>query len=102
MPNILCGAEEKVKPLIFTIFFPGPYLYLSGGGPDFGKVNWIRKIWRFDVSKLYSPWEAVGELFEFRRSHAMVILENKLYIFGGFGKFRTKNTQMHSLDLTSG
>ncbi|CAG5119839.1 unnamed protein product [Candidula unifasciata] len=80
----------------------GPYVYISGGGPDFGKVNWIRQIWRFDVSKPYAPWETVGDLIEFRRNHTMVILNWKLYIFGGFGKFRTKNVQMHSLDLNSG
>ncbi|XP_005109726.1 kelch-like protein 21 [Aplysia californica] len=77
----------------------GPYVYLSGGGPGFGKVNWIRKLWRFDCSCESDRWQAVGELFETRRHHAMVAIGNKLYIFGGFGKFRVKNSELDCFDL---
>ena len=78
-------------------------MYVSGGGPGFGKVNWIRKVWRFDCcADGGERWTAVGELSETRRHHAMVAVGNKLYIFGGFGKFRTRNSELDCLDLDSG
>ncbi|GFN81352.1 kelch-like 35 [Plakobranchus ocellatus] len=80
----------------------GCCIFLSGGGPSFGKVNWIRKIYRYDVSKTSPQWEAVGELYEMRRYHAMVAIESKLYIFGGFGKFRTKNCKLDCFNISSG
>ncbi|XP_059140248.1 kelch-like protein 12 [Physella acuta] len=81
----------------------GPYVYLCGGGPKFGGVNWIRKIWKFDPTKPSSQrWTSVGVLEETRRHHSMVAVENKLYIFGGFGKFRMKNSKLESFDLQTG
>lgn len=78
-------------------------MYLCGGGPKFGGVNWIRNIWKFDTTKPSSQrWTSVGVLKETRRHHAMVAVENKLYIFGGFGKFRMKNSKLESFDLQTG
>ena len=77
-------------------------MYLSGGGPSFGKVNWIRKLYRYDLSKTLSAWETIGDLYETRRHHAMVAVGSKLYIFGGFGKFRTKNLKLDCFDTLSG
>uniref|UniRef100_A0A0B7BEI1 BACK domain-containing protein n=1 Tax=Arion vulgaris TaxID=1028688 RepID=A0A0B7BEI1_9EUPU len=95
-------VEKPGFNLSSALCVSGPYVYLSGGGPAFGKINWIKQVWMFDMSKPCSRWVTVCDLIEFRRSHAMVIVGKKLYIFGGFGKFRCKNTQLHSLDLVKG
>ncbi|KAK3794556.1 hypothetical protein RRG08_003706 [Elysia crispata] len=80
----------------------GCCVYLSGGGPSFGKVNWIRKLYKYDLSKILSQWEPIGDLYETRRHHAMIAVGSKLYIFGGFGKFRTKNLKLDCFDTLSG
>lgn len=80
----------------------GCCVFLSGGGPSFGKVNWIRKIYQYDLSQTLSCWEPIGDLYETRRHHAMVVVGSKLYIFGGFGKFRTKNIKLDCFDTLSG
>jgi len=80
----------------------GPYVYISGGGPGFGKVNWIRKIWRFDSCWKTERWKEVGELTETRRHHAMVALGQQLYLFGGFGKFRMRNSNLDCFNPITG
>ncbi|KAI8774035.1 kelch protein 4 [Biomphalaria glabrata] len=77
-------------------------VYLSGGGNKFGAVNWIRDIWMFDFSLPVERWTAVGKLTESRRHHAMVSVENCLFIFGGFGKFRVRNIKLECFHLSTG
>ncbi|RUS85225.1 hypothetical protein EGW08_006986, partial [Elysia chlorotica] len=77
-------------------------VYLAGGGPNFGKMNWIKQLYKFDLSKVAPLWEPICDLNEIRRHHAMVGVGTKLYIFGGFGKFRIKNYRLDCFDLETG
>ncbi|CAL1541342.1 unnamed protein product, partial [Lymnaea stagnalis] len=80
----------------------GLYVFLSGGGSKFGSVLWIKNIWCFDFSAPPPRWKVVGDLKETRRHHAMVAVGGRLYLFGGFGKFRCKNTKLECFDLVTG
>ncbi|KAH9488739.1 hypothetical protein Btru_059312 [Bulinus truncatus] len=99
MDSVEASPGSDMGSAICTV---GSVVYLSGGGNKFGSVNWIRDIWKFDFSHPTRQWVTVGKLAETRRHHAMVYFENCLYIFGGFGKFRVKNTKMECFDLSTG
>lgn len=63
------------------------HLYLIGGEVRIGYGQWNKAIYRYDF--LDSSWEHYADMQECRRSFSTCVSGDRIYILGGYGKYRT-------------
>ena len=76
------------------------YWYLVGGQDRIGVGKWNKIVYRYDF--LLNSWEHFAEMPDCRRSSTVIVSNNRLLVFGGFGKFRKSlQGELIVLDLES-
>ena len=84
----------------FKISCSGTELVLTGGEFRLGHSNWNRDVMVWDSRE--KVWNKLTTLQDSRRHHSALIVDNKIYLFGGFGKYRVILNTLVSIDLSTG
>jgi len=80
--NVFTGQVEHLEPLpvslrLHACLYLDNMIYVSGGRTSGNKV--VRNVWQYDGLK----WTKLPPLREARSGHAMVALDDSLYVLGG-------------------
>ena len=80
----------------------GDRLYVAGGELNkIGSGRWMTQVWAYH--SLNDDWRVVGELLHPRRHHAMCCGgTGRVYVAGGFGRYRTRLRSVAMLDTATG
>jgi len=89
--NVFTGKMDKLKPFPISIEDPAcmyldNLIYVSGGRTPGSELT--KSVWQFNGYK----WTKLPSLKEAREGHAMVALDNSLYVLGGRKVIRSANT----------
>ncbi|XP_067139499.1 kelch-like protein 30 isoform X2 [Centruroides vittatus] len=71
-------------------------LYCFGGEHMIGSGHWNRTIWRCDLRD--GTWREVGNMENPRRHCPVAVLDKRVYLMGGYGKYRKRLTTVECYD----
>ena len=103
-----CDLDRKpIVPVIFAskhtvgyrVTAVGPHLYVTGGEYTIGRSDWNWKVWKYDG--IFNEWFHILDMERVRRAHAVVEHEEKLYLFGGYGRHRLPLDDVDMIDLNT-
>ncbi|XP_076040270.1 kelch-like protein 38 isoform X2 [Oratosquilla oratoria] len=78
----------------------GPYIYVTGGEYMLGHSNWNKALWCFDKTR--RKWIKEDTLPRPRRHHMVCVLDDIIYLIGGYGKYRIIQDSVDSFDTSRG
>ncbi|CAN8001385.1 unnamed protein product, partial [Ixodes hexagonus] len=89
------------KPLQgFVVCAVGCAVYFLCGEFGLGSGNWHRDVWRWDYTA--SEWTHVGTIPAPRRHCKMAVVKDRIYLFGGYGRYRVPMTSVDFFDTSNG
>ncbi|CAI9728056.1 kelch 12 [Octopus vulgaris] len=71
----------------------GVEVYVLGGEAKLGSNKWQIQTWAYDLLK--RKWIRKACLLQPRRHHAVCVLDNDIYVIGGFTKYREITVSVH-------
>lgn len=71
----------------------GVEIYVLGGEAKLGSNKWQMNIWSYNM--LRRKWTMKASLLEPRRHHAVCVMDNDIYVIGGFTKHRIITSSVH-------
>ncbi|XP_023225760.1 kelch-like protein 24 [Centruroides sculpturatus] len=75
-------------------------LYCFGGEHVIGSGHWNKTIWKCDLRD--GTWREVGNVENPRRHCPIAVLDKRVYLVGGYGKFRKRLTTVECYDTRTG
>ncbi|KAK4293582.1 hypothetical protein Pmani_033737 [Petrolisthes manimaculis] len=78
----------------------GPSIYILGGEFQLGHGNWNLGLWRYSTAS--RKWIYETSLPQPRRHHMACVLGSVIYLLGGFGRHRVRQSSVDAYDTESG
>lgn len=100
---VLCTLlpARSRKPLEgYVVCVVGCAVYFLCGEFGIGSGNWHRDVWRWDSAA--SEWTHVGTMPAPRRHCRVAVMGSRIYLFGGYGKYRVPMTSVDFFDTSNG
>jgi Kelch motif len=77
-----------------------PYKFCRFGG--YGDQHYYNDTWSFDIStRKWTELQCTGSIPSPRRSHAAVLVDDVMYVFGGFSVDKEYLDDLYALQLSS-